>query len=503
MITIQKYNEVHLKILSDDFSALAEISEKFTFDVEGYKFMPAYRSGAWDGKIRLYSMQTKKMYLGLLGTLRKFLNDMGYEYELKGFDKPNNITLTDVKTYIESLDLRMDGNKLEDRDYQTKAVYESLHREKLLFTVPTSGGKTSLTYSIVRWYLDKGLRTLIIVPTKELVTQSFNDFKDYSSHNGFDVDLNMHKIVGGSEKNTECGITVSTWQSIYKLDAAWFDQFDVVIFDEAHKATSKELSGIMDKTVNVKYKVGMTGTVQDAKTNRLVLEGLFGEIVPIITTKELMDMGFISNLKIQALLLTYDDETKQDAMRYMRTQENGRLGKKVDYQKEIDFIVSNESRNNFIANLAVRCDNTTLVLFNYVERHGVKLYELIRAKNPDAIVYMLDGSSSIDERALVKEEAKNKPIIILASYALYSTGVSIPAIANVIFAHPTKSKIRVLQSIGRGLRLFKGKSFARLFDIADDLSYKTSENHSLKHFRERLELYIREDFDYVMNTVKV
>lgn len=503
MIKIRKYNEVHMHITSDDFGALQELAENFTFEVDGYKFMPNYKNGSWDGKIRLYSMQTKLMYLGLLKQVCQFLKECGYRFELSGFDADSDIELRDVQYYIESLDIRISGERIESRGYQTKAVYESLKRRKLLFTVPTSGGKTSLTYSIVRWYLDQGLRTLIIVPTRELVKQSFADFKDYSSHNGFDVDSRMHQIVGGAEKDTNHDITVSTWQSIYKLDAKWFNQFDVVIFDEAHKATSKELTGIMEKTVNVKYKVGMTGTVQDAKTNRLVLEGLFGDIVPIVTTKELMDDGYIAKLRIKALLLQYDDETKTDANRYMRMLKNGKMGAKFDYDREIDFLVLNERRNNFIADLAVKCKGTTLVLFNFVDKHGVKLYDLIQQKNPDAQVYLLDGNSTDEERLDVKVTAKSEQIIILASYALYSTGVSIPAIENVIFAHPTKSKVRVLQSIGRGLRLFEGKEYATLFDIADDFTLRHKVNHTMLHFQERLKLYLREELDYKMIKVKI
>lgn len=495
MIYIKKRDEVFMTISSDDYSTLVEIAENFTFEVQGFQHMPAYKNGTWDGKIRLFNIKTKKMYLGLLEKLKKFLDDGDHEYETHGLDVENDVTVEMVREFVNSLNIKMDGNDIEERDYQIKAIYESLKREKLLFTVPTSGGKTSITYAILRWYLQFDCKCLIIVPTKDLVNQSYDDFLNYSSHNGFDVKTLMHKIVGGSEKDTDHPITVSTWQSIYKLEAEWFNQFDVIIFDEAHKAASKELTGVMEKTTKVKFKIGMTGTIQDAKTHKLVLEGLFGAIVPIVTTKELMDKGYISNLKIQAILLNYDEDTKKDASRYMRTTQSGSVGTKVDYQKEINYLVLNENRNKFIVNLASHCKNTTLILFTFVERHGMQLYDALKAKMPDALVYILDGDSTEEERAEVKEVAKNQRVYILASYALYSTGVSIPAIESIIFAHPTKSKIRVLQSIGRGLRLYKD-NMATLYDLGDDLTHKSYNNHTLGHFKERLQLYNTENFEY-------
>ncbi|NBP16981.1 UvsW, partial [bacterium] len=293
----------------------------------------------------------------------------------------------------------------------------------------------------------------------------------------------IHKISAGQDKETNKQIVVSTWQSIYKLPKEWFGQFDVLIGDEAHTFKAKSLTSIMEKLVNTKIKIGTTGTLDNSKINILVLQGIFGPAHRVTTTKALMDNKKLAELKITSLILKYDEELRKNF-------------KNMTYQQEMDLLVSNEKRNKFIRNLTLKCTGNTLLLFQYVEKHGKILHELITEKaDENRKVFFIHGGTHVSDReAIRKIVAQESDAIIIASFGVYSAGIDVPSIENVIFASPSKSKIRNLQSIGRGLRLKDGKTHCNLYDIADDLSYKSWKNHTLKHAAERYKLYTEEQF---------
>lgn len=280
-------------------------------------------------------------------------------------------------------------------------------------------------------------------------------------------------------------VVVTTWQSIYKQPKAWFDQFDVCFGDEAHQFKAKSLSTVMEKMTDIAYRIGTTGTLDNSKVNKLVLEGMFGPVYKVISTKELMEQGSVANLKIKCLVLKYDETTRK-------------IQNKNSYQNEMDFLVTHEKRNRFIRNLAISCEGNTLVLFQYVEKHGKILYDMIKAKvHEDRKVFFIYGGTDVEAREEARKLAeKETDALILASFGVFSTGVNIPSIQNVIFASPSKSKIRNLQSIGRGLRLKDGKTHCNLFDIADDLHWKSWKNHTLRHLQERVKTYAEEKFSF-------
>jgi len=213
----------------------------------------------------------------------------------------------------------------------------------------------------------------------------------------------------------------------------------------------------------------------------LVLEGLFGPVYKVTTTKQLMDTDRVAKLNITCLLLKYDEETRKKRKNNL-------------YQEEMDFLVANSKRNRFIVNLAKSLKGNTLVLFQYVDKHGKVLYDMCKDIE-DREVHIVHGDIKVDERESIRNKAtKHSNMLVFASYGTFSTGVNMPSIENVIFASPSKSKIRNLQSIGRGLRLHEGKTHCDLYDISDDLSYKTWKNHTLNHFMERVKLYAEEQF---------
>ena len=475
-LTILKKNEVYLQIESEPH-VFYELSDQFTFELPGAKFMPQYRNRYWDGKIRLFNVNNGQIYVGLLDKIQKFCKDHEYSYsfvdnEYYGtpFEVNEHISYEGVKDYITSI------SKYAPRDYQIEGVFDALRHNRRLLISPTASGKSLMIYSIVRYYVERGENTLIVVPTTSLVEQMYKDFADY----GWDVGSFCHKIYAGKERETDSQVIITTWQSIYKLPRKYFERFSVVVGDEAHQFKSKSLISIMTKLDHAKYRFGFTGTLDGTQTHKWVLEGLFGPSYKIIGTKDLMTKGHVAKLDINILLLKHPPQ------------------KFETFEDEIQFIIGNEKRNNFIRNLALDLKGNTLILFSRVEGHGRVLFDLINSNVLEQRqTFFVHGGVDAEDREKVREitELENNAIIV-ASYGTFSTGINIKNLHNIIFASPSKSRIRNLQSIGRVLRKGNNKTKATLYDIADDTTYKTRRNYTLNHLIERLKIYNYEKFNY-------
>lgn len=479
-LSIEKINEVYLRVFADE-SIEYDLSLFFTFEVPGARFTPAFRARLWDGKIRLYDMQRKTLYAGLLDYIIKFAerNDIEIDYKnnVLNYEK---VTHEQVATYMQELNF---PTKIEVRDYQIDAIQRAIYSKRAILLSPTGSGKSLIIYTICRWHLENNKKCIVVVPTTSLVEQMYSDFADYSSENGWDVSEHCQKLYSGFTKEFTSDVLFTTWQSIYLQPKAWFDQFNVVIGDEAHQFKAKSLTNIMEKMTEIDVKIGTTGSLDDSKINKLVLEGVFGPTYKVTSTRALMDDNKLAELKINAIILKYDEQTRKEF-------------NKSTYQQEMNYLVTNEKRNKFIRNLSLNCEGNTLLLFQYVEKHGSVLHELIKAKVAEGrkVFFIHGGTEVTDREGIRKIVAKENNAIIIASFGVYSTGINIPSIENVIFASPSKSKIRNLQSIGRGLRLNSGKKYCTLYDIADDLHYKAWKNHTLKHAGERYKLYVEEEF---------
>lgn len=492
-LKIEKLDNVYVRILSDDEGILYELSEFFTYEYPGARFTPQYRARLWDGKVRMYDIMRKTLYVGLIKYVESFAFERGYELEyLNQVITHTNVDLDTVAKFAEWLTPMGHGKPIEIRDYQLEAVHKAIHDERVLLLSPTASGKSFIIYTTMRWHLNEGRKQIIIVPTTSLVEQLYADFADYSSANGWRVDRHCQKLYSGFPKEFTSDILITTWQSIYKQPKGWFNQFDVIFGDEAHQFKAKSLTTVMEKLTEVRYRVGTTGTLDNKKVHKLVLEGIFGPMHRVTTTKQLMESQRLANLNITCILLKYDEITRQ-----------GR--KNNQYQDEMDFLVSHDKRNGFITNLAVNSKGNTLVLFQYVEKHGKVLYEKIleKVKQGRKVFFVYGGTETTDREAIRHITEGEEDAIIIASFGTFSTGINIPSIENVIFASPSKSKIRNLQSIGRGLRLKDGKTECNLYDIADDLSWKSWKNHTLHHFAERIKIYSEEKFDYKLVEVKI
>ena len=475
-LIISKKNEVHLHIESD-IHVYYELADYFTFEVPGAKFMPTYKNKYWDGKIRLFNIQNGQIYVGLLDKIIQFCKDHEYTYEFQEskyyglpFEINPNISKEGVKDYVTSI------SKYKPRDYQVDGIYDALKYNRKLLISPTASGKSLMIYGIVRYFVERNQNTLIVVPTTSLVEQMYKDFADY----GWDVGSYCHKIYAGKERETDSQVIITTWQSIYKLPRKYFERFSVVVGDEAHQFKSKSLISIMTKLGNAKYRYGFTGTLDGTQTHKWVLEGLFGPSYKIIKTDELMKKGHVATLDINVLLLKHPPN------------------KFETFEDEIQYIITHSRRNNFIRNLALDLKGNTLILFARVEGHGEPLFNLINNNSIiDRHVFFVHGGVATEDRERVREitESENNAIIV-ASYGTFSTGINIKNLHNIIFASPSKSRIRNLQSIGRVLRKGSNKSKATLYDIADDISYKSRRNYTLNHLIERIKVYNEENFNY-------
>ena len=489
-IQIKKKNDVYLTVNSDP-SIGQELVDHFSFDAPGAKFHPLYRNKLWDGKIRLFSMFTKELYVGLLGYVEHFAEVNNYKIDYSEYvQTSDNVTLEDVKKFIDELNLSLPNGE-SIRDYQLDAVYRAITDGRRLLLSPTGSGKSLIIYCLLRWHEKHGRKQIVLVPTTSLVEQMYSDFQSYSENNGWRSSENCSRVYSGHAKTGLLPIVISTWQSVYEMPKKFFNEFQVIYGDEAHTFKAKSLTGIMHKMTDTPYRIGTTGTLDGTKTHKLVLEGLFGSVYKVTTTRQLMDNNQLADLKIYGLVLNYPDSVRKANI-------------KNKYPEEMDFLCGYEPRNKFIRNLAISQKGNTLVLFQYVEKHGKLLYDMITSKVESRKVFFVHGGTDTDQREDIRRiTEKEEDAIIVASYGTFSTGINIRNLHNIIFASPTKSRIRNLQSVGRGLRKGDSKEQCKLYDIGDDLSWKAKKNFTLLHMIERIKTYNDEQFDYKLVKVEL
>lgn len=505
-IRLTKLNEATLRITSDDEGVMEELSDHFSFYVPGYRYMPLFRNKLWDGKHRLVNKRNGTIALGLLDKVVSFATSRQYKVELQNEFFPRDRFperhVSEIKAFIASLPITTRGKKIEPRDYQIDAVVHSIMSTRTLCLSPTGSGKSLIIYLMIRWWLKFGYindteKIILICPTTALVSQMQKDFMDYSSTDkDFNAAEETHVIYAGKEKMIiKAPIVITTWQSAILIKSrAWFEQFGMMIIDEAHNAKGKSLTTIADQLVNARYRFGTTGTLDGAECNELIVRGSTGPIHKVTTTKDLMNMDMLAQLQIKLINLKYDPI-------------DCRAVKGLKYDEEIKYLIFHQQRCNFISKLAVNQKGNTLVLFNLVEKHGVPLYERIKSMMPEGRnVYYVSGSVDVDDRERIRSIVeKETGAVIVASSGTMSTGVNLRNLHNIIFSAPSKSQIKVLQSIGRGLRKSDNGQDTILYDIVDDLRVKSNSkpNYALAHGMHRVGIYEKEKFTMSIHEYKL
>ena len=468
-VAVAKKDDVYLWVSGEPY-VIREMSDYFTFEVPSAKFHPQYKMGNWDGKIRLLNYKDGTIYAGLISHIAKFCQERGYRLTYDA-EADENFSLNEANEFVETL-----GLPFKPRDYQMEAFVAAVRKRRMLLLSPTGSGKSLIIYMLIKLYSTKHDRKhLIIVPSTSLVAQMKKDFGDY----GLDVST-IHQIMSGRDKQTDKPIVISTWQSLYKMPKSYFDQFGTVVVDECHGVKAKSITNIMTKMTNTPYRFGTTGTLDGTLTNKLVIEGLLGEVRKVTATSDLIEEKVLADFMVKSIILKHQEKVPAD----------------LKYQDEIDYLVSSEARNKFIKNLVLSLEGNTLVLFNYVEKHGVPLFKSIyEDKQKGRKVYFVYGGTELSKREDVRSIVESeKNAIIVASSGVYSQGINIKRLHNVVFTHPGKSRVRTLQSIGRALRRVDDEE-AVLYDIVDDLTNgRKTRNFSLKHYQERFAIYKSEKF---------
>ena len=453
------------------FAILNEISDVFSYFIPSAKFHPKYKAKKWDGKIRLVDKRSKTIPFGLIKRLKNYCRYQDYDFRTKIDLTDNDFDVEDAKDFIAQLEL-----PFEVRGYQIESFIHTIRKQRSIIVSPTASGKSLIIYLIIQFLYQMGRTTLMIVPTVNLVTQMKSDFDDYAVR--LDEPLPVQEVYAGKTKEVQSPIYLSTWQSLQNIDKYWFKQFDSVIIDETHLATGNTLQKILGYCSEADFRVGLTGTLSGEKVHEMLLIAAIGEPKQIVTTSDLIDQMFLSNLKIKCLILNHEDAPSN-----------------MNYQEEISYLISHEKRNQFLVNLALNLEGNTLLLFNYVENHGKVLFSILEEQVQNKNLFFMSGETDAEVRENIRQHVKSEHSdnIIVASSGVFSTGVNIPALHNVIFASPTKSKIRVLQSIGRILRKHDTKETATVYDISDRL-HPTRKNYTFTHFESRYQYYIEEDF---------
>jgi len=480
-VTIELPNEVYAKIICAPNIAY-EIRDRFTFKVPGYQFMPAYRNKIWDGTVKIFNVQNHQIYRGLVPEVLEFLKKNSYTCDHEVYK--NSFSLTEATQFANSLNL-----KYVPYEHQMSAFVHAIQNQRSLLLSATSSGKSLYLYMICRYLLANIQRPktkgLIIVPTIGLVEQMAKDFQEYSP--SWNTDEHIHRVHSGTSPHSDKSITLSTWQSLQRQPAKFFEKFNFVINDEAHLAKANATTAILTKCTKASFRIGTTGTLDGSKCNKMVLEGLFGPVCRVITTAELIERKQAASFKIEAIVLQHSDVPK------------------MDYPAEMKYLIGRHRRNRFLANLALSRKGNTLLLYQFVEQHGKILFDMITArnKNPKRKIFFISGDTDVTIREEVRRlvELENDAIIV-ASSGTTSTGVNIRNIHNIIFGSPSKARIKNLQSIGRALRISDTKDSAVLYDIADDLrSGRKTENFTLGHFFERVKIYNEEKFTMKIHKV--
>lgn len=489
-VFIDFLNTSYIKILSDDHGILESISTFFSFYAEGYKFQPKYKAGMWDGRIKLFDLRNKTLPYGLLANLVKYLQANEIDYKIS--DSLVNITREDVSS-DDIVAFCDDVLKLpfEPYDYQVESVLNIIKSGRRIVESPTGSGKSLIQYIAARWLLDvEGFkRILITVPTINLVSQLKSDFKDYAVDDEDYYEESVIKYEGKRVATNEwkaSKVVISTWQSVYKKDEEFFNgNFDVLFSDECHTMSGIAASSIVSKSTDVMVKIGFTGTVANNVSNEMVLTGLFGPKYKTTTTEQLINSGINSDVVIKCIKLQHAGTIEKAT--------------KLKYAEEMTYLLNSQPRNEFIVKVAERMKGNTLILF---QQHAqADMLEQILS-NTQKKVYRVDGKVKAADRESARQSVEETNIeeedgvIILASYPTFQAGVNIKNLHNIIFASPTKSMIRILQSIGRVLRKHHTKDRAVVVDIFDDFGFKSKrKNHTLMHFLERYSIYKKGKFD--------
>ena len=476
----------------------------YTKKAEGYRFNPLYKKKLWDGNITY--IKGANIPSGTWSYLMDVAKQCHWKLTIDGLNGLFDNTIT-LESFTEWVNTFFDGLPFHPRDYQIESAYNILRFKKCLSELATSAGKTLICFMVIAYLMDRKIikgKVLMIVPTVQLVLQSSGDFEEYNTDK---LPLNIQQIYAGFKEKADSNIMVGTFQSLTKMEDAWFKQFDCVIVDECHRTSAKSIKDILERCWHCAYRFGVSGTMPKQNTaDFLTLLTYLGPLVTEVKAKSLQDEGYISNCNIVQMRIDYVSEKKKEEFAdayalLMRTKKGSDA-----FNLEKNFIIENEKRFSFITDILRKTTKNTLVLFHRII-YGKKLFAFLRANLSNKRIYYIDGSIDKDIREEITDRMdKYDDVILVASFATMSTGVSVNKIFNVIFTESFKSPFVIIQSIGRSLRLKdkenKEKNKATIIDIVDDFRYKKYVNYLYRHGLERLRMYKEQQYPVIIRKVK-
>ena len=453
-----------------------------TRKVHNYRFQKRFKLGVWNGDISLFCDGV--INFGLWGEVYKCCKEYGYKFIIENqeqFPRNKDITKEKLQEFIDDFykDHKTNsGAPFIPYEHQVDAIYQLLKHQYGIIEIATAGGKSLVFGTLLFYYLkniNPDAKFLLIVPSISLVTQFYNDLNDYNygfnNDNKSPIDIRIDEVMSDKPRKYRDGekipnVYIGTYQSLEKYPREWFSKFQVVAADEAHTCKAKTLIEILTKTFgSALIRFGMSGSYpSDTSVEILTIQSLLGPKLINISAKKLIDKGLISDLKIKAIFLHHDNHKFAEGVYNIRKTDGKRA-----FELEKEYIHNSSKRKIFIKNLVDKFKQNSLVLFHTIV-YGTELYNYIKDNCIGKDVYYIDGQTSTEKREYIKkqmEDTSGNPKILIASWGVFSTGVSVKAITNIIFATGFKEPKLVRQAIGRGLRLHKEKTKLIVFDLVD------------------------------------
>ena len=502
-----------------------------TRHVKGYRYMPAFKMGVWNGQQTYF--RNGRINLGLWKEAMKCCKEIDMPFILENkeeFPLNRDVTLESVQEFCKEF---FKFHKVKTKsgewipfvpyEHQVESAYKILKNRYCMAEVATSGGK-SLIISIVMFYTLKHIQPdakfLIIVPSITLVTQFYDNIVEYNwgINNLAEMrEKKIESITNSEAKYTPCDVRVEevmserprkysgtqdanvyigTYQSLEKWPKEFFQQFHTVITDEAHGAKAKTITTILQKTFKHAYsRFGVSGTFpEDDTCEILTIQAVLGPKITEVSANELKEKGIITPMEIRAVIMNHNDKEFDDRIQIIKKGGNG----KDAFELEKAYIHVSEKRLDFIKKIVEKCDSNTLLLFHTID-YGHQIFNKLEKELPGRDYYYIDGEISGKKREVIKKQMEvtdGNVKVLVASYGTLSTGVSINAIFNVIFADSFKSEQIIIQSIGRALRLHSEKKKANIFDLVDVFDSNNMENILFRHFKEREKFYQKRQYPY-------
>jgi superfamily II DNA or RNA helicase len=476
-----------------------QLKISLTKKIEGWRFHPLVKKRVWDGNISF--IKRNKIPSGLWKEVVDICKEYDFKLSMNGITDLFNTDITESE-FLDWVNDFFKDSEIKPRDYQIDAAFKILKYRRCLAELATSAGKTLISFMIVAYMMERlnKKKILFIVPNVSLVLQATGDFEEYNKSR---IQLKIQQIYSGVKIRPSSNIVIGTYQSLVKKDEEYFNQFDVVMVDETHKAKANSIQKIMDKCWHCDYRFGLSGTIPKRGTvNRLSLMSAMGPLVTQVKANYLQDEGYIAKCKVLQIHMDYATVAQKESFAFLSKNP---IDRQRLFSLEQNFINENEKRLDFVCQVVKKSTSNSLVLFHKIA-YGEKLYQKLRSIT-DKKVYYVDGSINADLREEFKRRMeKNDDVIIVASYGTFSTGISIKNIHNIFFTESFKSEVIIRQSIGRGLRQHHSKDIVKIYDFIDDFRYKDDEldwmNYIYRHGQERRKIYKEEKFPFELQNIR-